>query len=259
MKKIALILALSVTAACSQAADSPMSPTSPMVSTFAGANGETMKVSAPQLVFPVSVVDLDDDDPDFEWLNAKAKYAGAKVFTYDFEVYVGSARVVSLSRQEGSGGRTRFEIPSVIDRGTQFTWRVRARQGTLVGPWSSSASFSTKALPTCLSQGPNPLAIITCHRERFPAGRLDNADDAYDFLTSIARDFNKVKYDEWDTWGVLQKLGGRNCNGISCDIICRGEGSGQKQWDVLTASEFPKWDAPHQGSEIRPDVCLIQR
>lgn len=257
MKKLALVLALGVVVACGQAANTPLSPTAPLASPFAGSNGETMKVTAPELVFPVSVVDLDDDDPDFEWRNATAKYAGAQTFTYDFEVFVGSVRVVSLNRAEGSGGRTRFEIPVAMERGTQFAWRVRARQGTLVGPWSSSAVFSTKARPTCAHLG-DALAIITCHRARFPPGRLDDEDDAFDFLTSIARDLNKARYDDWNTWGVLQKLAGRNCNGISCDIICRGNGSAQKQWDVLLASEIPKWDAPHEGADIRADVCLIQ-
>jgi hypothetical protein len=260
MKKTALALSLGLVVACSQSPAGLLSPNSVTNSgSGAGPNGETMKVTAPELVFPVNVVDLDDDDPDFEFRHATAKYAGAQTFTYDFEVFVGSNRVHALSIPQSNGATTRFEIPAVMERGVQFTWRVRARLGSLVGPWSSSATFSTKPQPTCAHLGPNPLAIIGCHRDRFPPGRVDGELEAFDLMTSIARDLNKTRYDDWDTWGVLQKLEGRNCNGISCDIICRGNGTAQKQWDVLLSSETPKWDAPDEFPHIRMDVCLIQR
>lgn len=46
-------------------------------------------------------------------------------------------------------------------------------------------------------------------------------------------------------YGVLIKTSGNNCAGLSCDIICTGNGSEQDQYDVLEDAggrSVPRWD-----------------
>lgn len=255
MKNVAFVLVLCLSAACAQPSSSPLSPASAFPSGApAGANGETLKADAPALVSPVGGIELDDDDPDFEWLNASAKFAAPQVFTYDFEVYEEGERVVALSIPQGTGTTTGFEIPALLDRGENFTWRVRARLGALVGPWSANGSFSTTPLFTCASLGPNPVALIACHRNQFP-GHMSK-DQLEQVMRGVARDFNRTGVPEDHPWGVLQKTAGNNCNGISCDIICSGNGGVQDQYDVLIDESVPVFGGALDG--IRIDVCEYQ-
>ena len=67
-------------------------------------------------------------------------------------------------------------------------------------------------------------------------------------------------------FGVLVKLGGAHCNGYACDIICTGNGSAQKQWDVLgngdpaesdtPGTQEPNFGAPLDTIAVRP--CELQ-
>jgi hypothetical protein len=62
-------------------------------------------------------------------------------------------------------------------------------------------------------------------------------------------------------FGILRKSGGTQCGGYSCDIICAGQGTGQRQWDVLSdiqGAQGPMWLGPHTWPDIRVDVCEIQ-
>jgi hypothetical protein len=53
------------------------------------------------------------------------------------------------------------------------------------------------------------------------------------------------------------KESGNNCGGYSCDIICAGQGSSQKQWDVLVDEKYARWGSPiGDGQRVRP--CEIQ-
>jgi hypothetical protein len=62
-------------------------------------------------------------------------------------------------------------------------------------------------------------------------------------------------------YGILRKGGGTNCGGYSCDIICAGQGTGQRQWDVLSdiqGAQGAMWLGPHTWPDIRVDACEIQ-
>lgn len=257
MKKLGLVIALGLVASCTQPG-TPLSPSSSFPSSAdAGPGGETLKVTAPELVFPVGNIEVDDDDPDFEFGHAEAKYTSTvSTFKYDFELYEEGALVHSMSLPQGSGNTTSFEIPAALDRGEEFTWRVRARLGTLVGPWSATGAFETKAQFTCVDKGPNALAIITCHRNRFPTDRHPNKAELFEMMRGIARDFNRAKVPEDHPWGVLNKPSGNNCNGISCDIVCSGQGAFQDQYDVLIDETTPIFGSALD--VIRPDTCIYQ-
>jgi hypothetical protein len=237
-----------------------MAPAALFSSANAGPNGETLKATAPQLVSPIGGVELTDLDPPFEWRNASTKYAPNQKFTYDFEIIdPQGARVRSLSINQGPGATTGFELTTDLDFGTNYTWRVRARLGSLVGPWSASGAFKTFTRFSCAHLGPNPLAIITCHRNRFPAGPLDHNKEAlYTLMKDVAWDFNRAGV-AGGPWGILRKQSGNNCFGYSCDIICRGQGSDQEQFDILLDENIPYWTGNNlPKAESRVDVCEIQ-
>lgn len=257
MKKLGLVIALGLVASCTQPG-TPLSPASSFPSSAdAGPGGATMKVTAPELVTPIGDVELDDDDPDFEFGHSAVKYGSNNItFKYDFELYEEGQLVQSFTVSQANGDTTSFEIPEAIDRGEAFTWRVRARYGSLVGPWSATGSFKTEPRFSCASIGPNGLEIIRCHRNRFPAGRHPNKDELYEMMIGISRDFNLAGVAEDHPWGVLNKPSGNNCNGISCDIVCSGQGAQQDQYDVLQDENNPIFGSPVW--PIRVDTCIYQ-
>ena len=58
-----------------------------------------------------------------------------------------------------------------------------------------------------------------------------------------------------------RKSGGTNCGGYSCDVLCAGSGSGQRQYDVLgdiDGAQNPGWNGPNTLPGIRVDVCEVQ-
>jgi hypothetical protein len=80
---------------------------------------------------------------------------------------------------------------------------------------------------------------------------------AVKFLKGAARHFNMARV-PGGPYGLLQKKFGNNCNGFSCDILCAGQGSRQRQYDVLINDRIAKWGAP-LGDGQRTDACVIQR
>jgi hypothetical protein len=73
------------------------------------------------------------------------------------------------------------------------------------------------------------------------------------FLKSLAASLNANGI-SGGPFGILVKDGGHNCNGYSCDIICSGNGSSQRQWDVLVdagGQSLPVWQSLSQIA-VRP-------
>lgn len=61
-------------------------------------------------------------------------------------------------------------------------------------------------------------------------------------------------------FGVLRKTTGHHCEGLSCDIICAGQGDAQRQWDVLEdadpgGAQTPGWSGPLPTIVVRE--CVI--
>lgn len=90
-------------------------------------------------------------------VNATADQPGGR--TYEFQVSddpdFAPASASNLARYyrlvaaqanlpEGSEGKTQFVLPGDLQPTTRFFWRARARQGTVDGPWSSTATFRTR-------------------------------------------------------------------------------------------------------------------
>ncbi len=186
---------------------------------------------------------------------------------YTFEVGADSAlsnklAVVTVQEQ---ANQTSFELAYELDYNRAYFWRARAFDPNVGSEWTGIMAFSTAAPPAPPTppvqevsdrcSGNQPLQIVECHRNRF--GYMSD-DELGELVTLVARDlnFNGV----WGGgFGILRKSSGTSCGGYSCDIICRGQGGGQEQYDILgdiQGAQRPTWTGPL--SPIRADVCEVQ-
>jgi hypothetical protein len=79
-----------------------------------------------------------------------------------------------------------------------------------------------------------------------------------EFLRQVSRDLNRAGI-SGGPFGILVKPSGHNCHGYSCDIICSGNGGGQRQWDVIVdagGTSGITWSEVGPGLTVRP--CEIQ-
>lgn len=152
---------------------------------------------------------------------------------------------------QGSAGETTYAIPAALPYDAQFFWRVRITDGPNTGGWSATESFRTPLAPVIVTPPPTTpppgtppsggscvlssgIAIVTCNRERY-SGTM-NTDQIVSFLSQTARDLTAAGIDG-RPFGLLVKTTGHQCNGLSCDIVCSGNGSGQRQWDILSDAD----------------------
>ena len=138
----AALLALGV--ACSKSATNPASPSATQeASGAAGADGSTLKATAPTPVSPIN-----GTQPDALVLVAgksKGKFADLGL-SYNFQIRSGSTIVYDSGVVGGSGsGADNVQFaPSVgLTPDTAYTWRARAWYAGAYGPWSADASFKS--------------------------------------------------------------------------------------------------------------------
>ena len=226
-------------------------------------------VNPPTPVSPINGAAAGSTTPSIVAGNA-ATVGPVGYLSYEFQVATDQAfaHLVAAGIVNEGSGQTTFNS-SPLPSGTTFYWRVRAKDSETTSAWSVTQAFKTPAAPApspspspspapgaaCVSS--NPLAIITCERNKY--GHM-SATDTVNFLIAAARSLasNGIS---GAPFGLLRKTGGSSCNGYSCDIICSGQGSGQKQWDVLGDAEgaqTPAWNGPSTVPNIRVDVCDIK-
>lgn len=94
--------------------------------------------------------------------------------------------------------------------------------------------------------------IVERERERF--GAMSPEQQAT-LLRNIAKALNSEGV-RGGPFGVLIKTSGSNCLGISCDIVCTGNGDKQRQWDVIVGNEAQSavW---HEVDGITQRVCEV--
>jgi hypothetical protein len=191
---------------------------------------------------------------------------------YEFQVALDQAfaAVVAVGGSGEGDGSTTFTVGSDLTAATTHFWRVRASDGETTSNWSGTQSFRTPAAPApgpAPSPGPapggpcvsgSPEAIVACERAKFP-GFMSRGQMA-SLMRSIARSLNANGIGG-GPFGILRKASGSQCDGYSCDIICAGQGNGQRQWDVLgdiDGAQSPGWAGPHTSPGIRIDICEVQ-
>ncbi len=117
-------------------------------------------IKAPTPRSPKGGETVDDLVPTFEFQNA-ARSGDVGSITYVIEVSRNesfSQTIASFSVKEEGGvtGETSLTIPSPLPGTLTLYWRVRAWDGSINGPWSSTQVFKTPAAPTTPAPGPTP-------------------------------------------------------------------------------------------------------
>lgn len=103
----------------------------------------------------------------------------------------------------------------------------------------------------------DPASILGCERAKY---EHMNEEQLAEFLRHSAASLNRNGI-AGGPYGVLRKETGSNCRGFSCDIICAGQGTEQRQHDVLLdadGSQAVTWGAAHTYPHIRVDHCEIR-
>jgi hypothetical protein len=144
-----LLLALCVTAiglavACGKS-NSPVSPSPSTSGTDALPDGSTLKINAPQVVFPTNGIQLQRNQPFVVTLNnVQGRFATFPV-TYELEIRSagGGGPVATHRFPAAQGNSTSFTVDNELEFDADHTLRVRATYRNSVGPWSQIASFRT--------------------------------------------------------------------------------------------------------------------
>jgi len=121
----------------------PTTPTSPSAATggdlTATADGSTLKVTAPALIAPIGGARVDSLRPTLTWTASTGTYASPGVaLTYDVQILTGGAAIF-----EANVAATSWQPTTNALNNTTYGWRVRARAGSDVGPWSAEGTFQT--------------------------------------------------------------------------------------------------------------------
>jgi hypothetical protein len=101
----------------------------------------------------------------------------------------------------------------------------------------------------------SPQAIVAARRTQYPTPLP--ADQILPLLRGIATDLPAAGVAGGPV-GLLRKSAGHQCGGYSCDVLCAGQGSAQRQWDVLgdvDGAASPAWGEITGPKRI--DVCEI--
>jgi hypothetical protein len=225
----------------------------------------------PALLSPINNTQLSNQRPTFTFADAPHQGTPPAV-SYAIEVASDNAFATRLAvwQVDEAPGQTSFASPADMPFGVQLYWHARAFASPVIGPWSDTQSFRTPAPPapaptpgpgpapgqSCSSQT-QPINIVSCRRAQY-SGHM-SPDQVVAFEKSVASDLNKSSIGG-GPYGVLKKSSGSSCGGYACDIICSGQGSSQKQWDILGDSDgaqTPTWNGPSTVPNIRVDSCEV--
>jgi len=143
----AALVVLAAAVACSDKSPSPAAPTSTPVAvddSDAAADGSTLKVTAPGPTAPLNGAILSDFEVTLRIAASTAKFvSGPMPFAYRFEL-IRNGTVVESARDTNL---LAWKPKATLESNAQYSWHARAEQGTLVGPWSPTWTFTTPDQP----------------------------------------------------------------------------------------------------------------
>ena len=225
--------------------------------------------TAPTAASPVNNALVAERRPTLRINNSSHNSAVGDV-TYFFVVAKDQAFTqIAASAMVPEGGVTQWTIDRDLDYGLTHYWRVRGTDGEITTDWSPTAVFKAPAAPAPAPGGggnippgqpcnsPDPLKIVECERGKY--GHMSHGQ-MLEFVKATVRSLNRNGI-SGAPFGILRKGGGENCGGYSCDVICSGNGGGQRQWDILgdiEGAQWPSWGGPNSVPNIRVDVCEVQ-
>jgi hypothetical protein len=221
------------------------------------------KLDPPRAIAPVNNQLTSNRSPILK-LRASTREGAIGTVRYEIQVSTnqGFTALVKSATVTETGSQTNYTATS-LPEGETLYWRARATDGTTTSGWMSTESFRTPGGSPSPSPGPTPSgpcnssdpeAIVKCERAKY--GHMSESQ-VVSFLTATAKSLNR-NHISGGPFGLLVKTGGSNCNGYSCDIICAGNGSSQKQWDVLRDAEGDQEAGWSKLSTIAIRTCEIK-
>jgi hypothetical protein len=230
-----------------------------------------VEIQTPAPIAPISGATTSSRSPEFRVRNSvRSGPAGAISYTFEIaedQAFSAMVAIVTLGEQ---ASETKFTIAQQLKASTKHYWRVRGFDSNVSSPWSLTQSFVTPAAVVTPSPSPsptpnpgaacnssNPDTIIKCERAKY--GRMSDSQMVA-FLRASAQSLNRNGI-PGGAFGILRKSGGSSCGGYACDIICAGQGTAQRQHDVLGDAEGAQvagWGPAKTYPDIRVDVCEIQ-
>ena len=229
---IACVAALSI-AACNDSPAAPSNSEAGGVSAEAGPNGETLKVQAPTIVSPTSDFRIDSRKPTLVANNVAGKFVGG-TYSYEFQLLNDGNSVIATTTMSSGSGTTSWAYPTDLERDTPYRWRVRARMGNAVGPWSSNARFLTvfeKRTPDPPPGGRIPypawgagiVAQVAAERPDLLRRSCQDQGGTWEFLDTVV---DRLRLED-TRFGYNCKRG--NCGDPSHDIVAYHWGPGPDQ------------------------------
>lgn len=202
-------------------------------------------------------------------LGAANRNVAVGAVSYEFQIALDAAfaQLAAAGVVGEQGGQTSFAPGGDLAANFRHFWRARASDGETTSPWSGVQSFRTPGAAPPPGPGPtpppsggpcisgSPEAIVQCERAKYG---IMSSGELVSFLRAVAKSLNANGIGG-GPFGLLVKDSGHNCHGYSCDIICAGQGGGQRQWDVLgdvDGAQSPGWSGPLPTIVVRP--CEIQ-
>ena len=196
----------------------------------------------PTLISPINNDKTANQRPNFAFSTARAPGLAG----------LGQLRDRNFVRQRlrGEGGRVavRTRLPGSqqtfasaadLPGGVQLFWHARAFESPVIGPWSDTAVVPDTC-PDSADAERQDRVRRQADRARAKPSRstLSNAaapstgahmssDQVVVFEKAVASDLNKSSIGG-GPYGLLRKTSGASCGGYACDIICAGDGSGQR-------------------------------
>jgi hypothetical protein len=165
------------TVACTSST-TPSLPKLPDTTTTPPPGGVSLKATTPTLVSPAEGTEV-IGGVTLQITAAQGLVAGQS-FQYQFEIKSASGQVLDTPTVDG----TTLVYTGVLPTSSTFQWRARAaRDGQFFGPWSSSRTFKTGALPGCINGLlSDPRAFFFWKINRQPG---TNANDWVSVMTSV--------------------------------------------------------------------------
>lgn len=106
----------------------------------------TVTLSAPAHAAPADDAQTNSLQPELTVANATSSQSGAK--TYEFEVSAAADFAIVVIRtsdvSEDADGQTGWTVSSPLQPTTRYWWRVRVKQGSNTGPWSTPTRFRSR-------------------------------------------------------------------------------------------------------------------
>ena len=195
LKCVAIVVCATIAMACSQAANSPVSPSAVGESSSAlNADGSNLKVSAPIAVTPLFESTNISTTPLLSAIGSQGRNVNNASLSYRFQVADSDSFANIVATGTGAvdaSNVARYTVDPALRAGTRYVWRVRAELQDATGPWSNMGAFTTAGqggvvVPTPgpgTSAGPRPADPPPGQRLPLPdmqgvLARFSNASDS---------------------------------------------------------------------------------